>query len=94
MGIAEESLGKLLEAEYRQQRAKAADDLYNALAGTLNEQRPSIETALYVLESIKANLVNRERAAKAPPPAESARVPEKIGWRETRERMEATPPGD
>lgn len=90
-GIVRMSLDVLLEGEYRKQRAKAAEELYGALADVINEKRPSIETLLYVLESLKSSVLRSKGESPPPQPAEEAEVPGKIGWREAR-GMEANPP--
>ncbi len=86
MSIPERALSDLLEAEYRKQRAAAAERLHNAFAEIIAEQNPSVETVLYVLEALKAQLLAREVREHVEPAAPATRTTH--GWREERQRRE------
>ncbi len=49
-------IGKEVEAAYRAERSEAAEKLNNALVNVIQEQQPSVETTLYVLEMLKLDL--------------------------------------
>lgn len=90
MGLAEDTLLGILESKYQDVRANAAEKLHNVIVDAINEQQPSIETVLYVLEMVKYSVVANQKKAVAPAPAEDANAtpPASLGWRSKRDSKE------
>jgi hypothetical protein len=82
MSVVGKALSGLLEQEYAKQRNEAAEELHNAIVEIINEKQPSIETTLYVLETLKVNLLQKK--AKFVEPGAVAG-----GWRDQREKANA-----
>jgi hypothetical protein len=63
-----------LEADYRRERAQAAETLFNAIAEVLDTQRPSVETVLYVLDLLRFDALSARHAAEFGPGSQVAAV--------------------
>ncbi|HUX02580.1 MAG TPA: hypothetical protein VMY35_16590 [Phycisphaerae bacterium] len=81
MSIVGKALSGLLEEEYVRQRNEAAQTLHNALVEVINEQQPSVETAIYVLELLQLGILQRKIKAQGP-----GQTAAPMGWRAEREK--------
>lgn len=52
-----DDLIKKFEKQYEEEKKKEGEELHNRLGGVLDELRPEIQTALYVLDIIKFELL-------------------------------------
>lgn len=68
-----ENLFVQLEVDYKRERQEAAERLHNAFVDVINEQRPRVETVLYVIEMLKVNLLNHQVTSPFGPAAEVVR---------------------
>ena len=51
---------KKLEKAYEEEKAQEAEGLHNDLAAIISEQKPHIQTVLFVLEMLKFELLNEK----------------------------------
>lgn len=75
-----------MQEQFAKDRAMAAERLYNAFADAINEQRPSVETVVYVLRQVEHTVITEQRKKvfdpgrevadiKSPPPEPSPSKP-------------------
>jgi hypothetical protein len=76
-----EKMASEMQAQFAKDKAAAAERLYNAFADALNEQKPTVETALYVLKMVERSIIEEAYSKMVAPGVEVPNImqPSPIG---------------